>query len=122
METSITGSRNGTTRIPMTHQYVEPAPHYRMDASFNVINTADFTNMPDSLKSLATQLPEGAQAVSGICRAPFRPSWRISFSSAQSSPCAGRPTHQFFRGAARWTFLERKKQTKKKAANKNGEK
>jgi hypothetical protein len=39
---------------------------YRLDSSFNVINTADFANVPDSLKTLATQLPEGKQTVSGI--------------------------------------------------------
>jgi hypothetical protein len=39
---------------------------YRMDASFNVINTAGFTNMADSLKGLATQLAEGKQTISGI--------------------------------------------------------
>lgn len=38
---------------------------YRLDSSFNVINAAGFTNMADSLKSLATQLPEGKQTVSG---------------------------------------------------------
>ena len=39
---------------------------YRLDSGFNVINTASFTNMPESLKILAIQLPEGKQTVSGI--------------------------------------------------------
>ena len=32
----------------------------------NVINTVSFSNMPESLKILAMQLPEGKQTISGI--------------------------------------------------------
>jgi hypothetical protein len=39
---------------------------YRLDSGFNVTNTVSFTNMPESLKILAIQLPEGKQTISGI--------------------------------------------------------
>jgi len=39
---------------------------YRLDSGFNVPNTVSFTNMPESLKILANQLPEGKQTISGI--------------------------------------------------------
>lgn len=39
---------------------------YRLDSGFNVPNTVSFTNMPESLKILAIQLPEGKQTISGI--------------------------------------------------------
>ncbi len=39
---------------------------YRLDSAFNVINAISYTGMPDSLKSLAIQLPEGQQTIAGI--------------------------------------------------------
>jgi hypothetical protein len=39
---------------------------YRLDAAFNVVNTISYTGMPDALKSLAVQLPEGPKTVTGI--------------------------------------------------------
>ncbi len=39
---------------------------YRLDSKFNVINAVSYTNMPEVLKSLAINLPEGQQTISGI--------------------------------------------------------
>lgn len=39
---------------------------YRLDSTFNVVNTISYTGMPDKLKSLATTLPEGPNTVTGI--------------------------------------------------------
>lgn len=39
---------------------------YRLDSSFDVINSLSYTGMPDALKRLAKQLPEGSQTVSGV--------------------------------------------------------
>jgi hypothetical protein len=50
---------------------------YRLDAMYNVANTVDYsddagddrvTRMPDSMKALATHLPEGEDAITGITR------------------------------------------------------
>jgi hypothetical protein len=39
---------------------------YRLDSQFNVINAVSYTNMSDTLKTLAINLPEGQQTVSGV--------------------------------------------------------
>jgi hypothetical protein len=39
---------------------------YRLDASFNVVNTISYAGMPETLKSLAINLPEGGHTISGI--------------------------------------------------------
>jgi len=39
---------------------------YRLDSSFNVINTLSYTDMPDALKTLAINLPEGEQTIAGV--------------------------------------------------------
>ena len=39
---------------------------YRLDSSFDVINTLSYAGMSEALKNLAVQLPEGPQAISGI--------------------------------------------------------
>jgi hypothetical protein len=39
---------------------------YRLDSSFNVVNTISYSGMPDALKALAINLPEGQHTISGI--------------------------------------------------------
>jgi hypothetical protein len=39
---------------------------YRLDSTFNVVNTISYTGMPDTLKSLAITLPEGPHTITGI--------------------------------------------------------
>ena len=41
---------------------------YRLDSTFNVVNTISYTGMPDKLKSLAITLPEGPNTITGITR------------------------------------------------------
>jgi hypothetical protein len=39
---------------------------YRLDSTFNVVNTVSYTGMPEPLKSLAIHLPEGPQTIAGV--------------------------------------------------------
>jgi hypothetical protein len=39
---------------------------YKLDSRFDVINTLSYTDMPEALKSLATNLPEGEWTIAGI--------------------------------------------------------
>jgi hypothetical protein len=41
---------------------------YRLDSRFNVINTLSYTDMPEALKTLATNLPEGQKTIAGVTR------------------------------------------------------
>jgi hypothetical protein len=41
---------------------------YRLDSTFNVVNTISYTGLPDKLKSLAITLPEGPNTVAGVTR------------------------------------------------------
>jgi hypothetical protein len=49
---------------------------YRLDASFNVVNTSSYTGMPDTLKSLAINFRhhpgEGCEGVRSISRTAAR--------------------------------------------------
>jgi len=39
---------------------------YRLDSTFNVTNAVGYAGMPDSLKALATSLPEGSETITGV--------------------------------------------------------
>jgi hypothetical protein len=39
---------------------------YKLDSRFDVMNTLSYTDMPEALKSLATNLPEGEWTIAGI--------------------------------------------------------
>ena len=41
---------------------------FRLDARFNVVNTISYSDMPESLKSLAISLPEGVESVTNVTR------------------------------------------------------
>ncbi|PYS68761.1 MAG: hypothetical protein DMF69_19155, partial [Acidobacteria bacterium] len=41
---------------------------FRLDARFNIANSISYTEMPESLKSLAISLPEGADSLTNITR------------------------------------------------------
>jgi hypothetical protein len=45
---------------------------YRLDSSFNVINGLSYTGMPEALKTLAIDLPEGQHTISGITQEKAR--------------------------------------------------
>jgi hypothetical protein len=45
---------------------VDNSSIYRLDSSYNVINKLGYTHIPESLKPLATTLPEGPETIAGI--------------------------------------------------------
>ena len=80
-------SRNGSWGTKMRNNiFINDQPNsieiyntsiYRLDSAFNVVNTIsyrssaggeNFKDMPESLKALATQLPEGPNTITGITR------------------------------------------------------